>query len=108
MDRPLILPLPSGPGISPAAAANFFANDPKGKIIAARHENEHIRILLAAANACSLGPDGEEAFTQIYNAYLRESEPGLMRSKWLWSNSENGVKSRHWAFCGDGIGAFAS
>lgn len=77
LDRPLILPLPRGPGITAAAAATFFANDPQGKTIAARDENEHIRSLLNAAKTGALAPDEEEAFTQIYQAYLRELEPGM-------------------------------
>lgn len=72
LDRPLLLPLPSGPGISAAAARNFFMDDPQGKAIATRNENERIRVLLTAANAGTLPADGEEELTRLYVTYLCE------------------------------------
>lgn len=75
LDRPLILPLPRGPGIGAAAAHMFFKNDSIGKEIAKIEENERIRILLAAADLGTLEPDGKEEFKQIYFTYLRELKP---------------------------------
>ena len=60
LDRPLILPLPRGPGISTASARNFFKSDPQGTVIAQRDENARIRLLLAAINAGTLNPEDEE------------------------------------------------
>ncbi|MGE5842841.1 MAG: hypothetical protein ACM335_11210, partial [Deltaproteobacteria bacterium] len=76
LDRPLLLPLPAGPGITPASAVNFFRNDAKGRVIAAQEENELIRTLLAAEAAGSLTREGEQSLTQIYAACLRELSPG--------------------------------
>ena len=75
LDRPLILPLPRGPGISAASARMFFKNDPIGKEIAKKEEHERIRLLLAAADSGTLDPAGKDEFTQIYFAYLRELKP---------------------------------
>jgi hypothetical protein len=77
LDRPLILPLPAGPGITAAAAVNFFNNDEKGRVISAREENERLRYLLTAEGTEGLSREGEEELTQIYVAYLRELDPGL-------------------------------
>jgi hypothetical protein len=77
LDRPLILPLPSGTSIDAASASNFFANDPQGQAIAAREENEGVRVLLAAANEGRLEQQGEEQLTQIYFSYLRELQPEI-------------------------------
>ena len=77
LDRPLVLPLPSGPGISVASAHNFFKNDPQGILIADRDENAHIRHLLIAADAGTLDPEGEETLKQIYKAYLLELQPDV-------------------------------
>ena len=77
LDRPLILPLPRGPGITVASARMFFKNDPKGREIAKIEENERIRVLVAAADSGTLDSDGEEEFTQIYFTYLREIQPDI-------------------------------
>ena len=77
LDRPLLLPLPRGPGISAGAARTFFADDPQGMIIASRDENERIRVLLASANAGALDREGEKEFTQIYFTFLRELKPNI-------------------------------
>jgi hypothetical protein len=77
LDRPLILPLPQGPGISAASARMFFKNDPKGKEIAKIDENERIRALLAAADSGNLDSAGDEEFAQLYFTYLRELKPGI-------------------------------
>ncbi len=75
LDRPLILPLPRGPGISAASARNFFKHDPQGTVIAQRDENARIRLLLAATDAGTLNPEDEEELKQIYAAYLAELHP---------------------------------
>ena len=75
LDRPLILPLPRGPGISAASALNFFKNDSQGNVIAQRDENSRIRLLLAAVNSGTLNPEDEEELKQIYAAYLAELHP---------------------------------
>jgi hypothetical protein len=75
LDRPLILPLPRGPGISAASAFNFFKNDSQGDVIAQRDENSRIRLLLAAVNSGTLNPEDEEELKQIYAAYLAELHP---------------------------------
>ncbi len=72
LDRPLILPLPRGPGISAASARNFFRNDSQGIVIAAQDENKHLRSLLAASTS---DPEGEEQLKRIYAAYLAELHP---------------------------------
>ena len=77
LDRPLVLPLPSGPGINVASARNFFKNDPQGIIIAGREENAHIRHLLAAADAGTLDSEEEETLKHIYKAYLLELQPDV-------------------------------
>jgi hypothetical protein len=75
LDRPLILPLPPGPGISAASARNFFKNDPLGEIILLKDENSRIRFLLAADNEGTLNHEDEEELKQIYAAYLAELHP---------------------------------
>ncbi len=75
LDRPLILPLPRGPGISAASALNFFKNDLQGNVIAQKDENSRIRLLLAAVNSGTLNPEDEEELKQIYAAYLAELHP---------------------------------
>ena len=77
LDRPLVLPLPSGPGISVASARNFFKNDPQGILIAGRDENTHIRHLIADADAGTLDTEGEETLKHIYKAYLLELQPDV-------------------------------
>jgi hypothetical protein len=77
LDRPLTLPLPTGPSINVAAAANFFINTEPGRVIVAREENERIRHLLTAEETHSLSPEGQQELTQIYVAYLRELNPDL-------------------------------
>ncbi len=75
LDRPLILPLPRGPGISAASARMFFKNDPIGKEIAKKEEHERIRVLLAAADSGTLDPARKDEFKQIYFTFLRELKP---------------------------------
>lgn len=77
LNRPLMLPLPTGPGITAAAAVNFFNNDEKGRFISACEENDRIRDLLTVEGTKGLSPEGEEELVQIYYAYLRELYPNL-------------------------------
>lgn len=75
LNRPLVLPLPRGPGINSASALNFFKSDPQGIVIAGREENVRIRALLDSAMAATLKPEEEDELKQIYAAYLAELHP---------------------------------
>jgi len=75
LDRPLILPLPTAPGITVESAATFFEDNEKGNAIARRAGNEHILNLLTARKNHTLSEGGEQELIRIYCAYLRELHP---------------------------------
>ncbi len=83
LGRPLILPLPSGPGINVASAHEFFTNDDAGCLIAAKEENSYLQKLLGPAGDGTLSAEGEQQLLHIYFSYLRELKPELFNQPGL-------------------------
>lgn len=79
LDVPLLLPLPSAPGINPASACTFFSSHDQGRAIAARPESGRIRTLVEAGSSGQLSSEGEKELTLIYQAYLRELQPEMFK-----------------------------
>lgn len=80
MDRPLTLPLPSAPGITPEAAFGYFSDDEIGTSIAKREENLGIQKLIKLFDEGDLNEEGRLELCHIYLAFKRELNPELFIS----------------------------